>query len=474
MSTIWVPTLSQYDGPKYQRLVAALEQAIADNSLAAGVKLPPQRRLADKLGVTVGTVTRAYALAEQRGLVEARVGAGTYVRGHALNFDSSNALSNDPNYAQPSSQDQNQNQKHNLATCQQMHSDQLNVLSDALATLARDPAKLAALLGYRASPLKHQQAVFSRWLKRRGILQQPEQLLFSHGAHQGIFATLNALMKPGDTLLHEQYCYPGIRVAAKQLGLANIGVPMTDEGLDLEALEQLVQRHSPRILYLTPNNQNPTCICYSQPQRQAILELAKRYEFYIIEDDVNYCLPEERLPPLWNLEADSDEHDKRVIYVSSLSKLFAGGLRQGFMLLPPPLMGTISQALHGQCWMVSPLNIEIACQILAKDALSGNRDQQIRRRQAQSIAMGERLGLVQRWRGLNGWLQLPTGVKAHHAVTALAMKGILVRNGDDFECHDNCIRLSIGGVHDDGVFTSVLGEIEATLQHLARSAYSVV
>ncbi|WP_343230566.1 GntR family transcriptional regulator [Salinicola acroporae] len=78
--TIWIPALPG-QGPRYRELADAIANATASGELVAGAKLPPQRRLADALGVTVGTVTRAYALAEQRGVVTARVGSGTYVRG---------------------------------------------------------------------------------------------------------------------------------------------------------------------------------------------------------------------------------------------------------------------------------------------------------------------------------------------------------------------------------------------------------
>ncbi|NMH63687.1 PLP-dependent aminotransferase family protein [Shewanella salipaludis] len=465
MGTMWTPSLAEFSGPKYQRLLSALAQAIQAGQLPPGTKLPPQRRLADALQLTVGTVTRAYTLAEQRGYVEARVGDGTYV-----------AAIETPAH-EPA--------QVNLATCQQPLTDQVAQLSDCLQALAKSPAKLAALLGYHANPLPHQQAIFHRWLSRRGILQSPQQLVFTHGAQQGIFAILNALCSAGDTLLHEAYCYPGVRVAAAQLGLNTSGIPLAREGLDLAAFERLLRAHRPKLVYLTLNNQNPTCIQYSQPQRRRLLALASEYDFYIIEDDVNYCLPEEWQPPLWNQTAAAQptlrpetrpegQPESRVIYIASLSKLFAGGLRQGFMLLPDALMPQIKRALHSQCWMVSPLNVELACQLLERGELQSGRDQLIRRRQQAFRAMGERLRLQQNWRGLNGWLQLPAPVKAHHIVTALAAKGILVRNGDDFNNHDNHIRLSIGGIGSEAQFTHTLETIATTISAVSQSAYSVV
>ncbi|WP_330146999.1 PLP-dependent aminotransferase family protein [Shewanella oncorhynchi] len=452
MGTIWTPDLTTFSGPKYQRLVSAIEQGILQKVLTQGSKLPPQRRLADALGITIGTVTRAYTLAEQRGYVEARVGDGTYVNASPV-----------PEMG---------NVQLNMATCQQPLTDQISTLSDCLSQLAKDPTKLSQLLGYRASPLDQHQQVFHQWLNQRGIQQTPEQLVFTHGGQQAIFACLSAFLSTGDVLLHEQYSYPGVRICAKQLGVTSVGVPLIHEGLDLPRFEALLQIHNPKLVYLTLNNQNPTCIQYNESQRQKILELSEQYQFYIIEDDVNYCLPEEWHSPLWQLAKQLAI--PRVIYISSLSKLFSGGLRQGFILVPDPLIAQVRLAIHSQCWMVSPLNIEIACQLIKKGHITAERDTLVRQRQSHCIAMGERLGLTQTWRGLNGWIQLPEDIKAHHLVTALAAKGILVRNGDDFNCHDNFIRLSLGGAENDTQFNLAVECIESTIRSLVQNAYSVV
>ena len=456
MGTIWTPKLNAFHGPKYLRIFEAIEDAIQCGALADGEKLPPQRLLADRLGVTIGTVTRGYAQAEQKGLVEARVGAGTYVK--------------------PQFKPSRSEQQVNFATCQQPLTNQIGALSDALAQLAKDPHKLSVLLGYHPNPLPEQQFVFHQWLSKRGIIQSSDDLLFTHGAQQGIYVTLNGLLKAGDTLLHEQNCYPGIRLAAQQLGLNSIGVPLTHDGLDLDALVKLVIEHQPKIIYLTLNNQNPTCIQYSDAQRETLLDLAQQHDFYIIEDDVNYCLPQEWKAPLWNLALSrkSKAFPLRVIYLSSLSKLFSGGLRQGFLLIPERLKPQIKRALHSQCWMISPLNIELATQLISTKSLMGDRDNLIAQRQKLCIEMSERLGLNSRWRGLNGWMQLKAPIKAHHVVTSLASTGILIRNGDDFDNHENHIRLSIGGANSNAEFEASILAIESCILTLTQNAYSVM
>ena len=82
--TMWVPEIAQRPGPLYQAIVDALADDTARGALAAGQRLPTHRELADRLGVTVGTVTRAYAEAARRGLVSGEVGRGTFARGRAV------------------------------------------------------------------------------------------------------------------------------------------------------------------------------------------------------------------------------------------------------------------------------------------------------------------------------------------------------------------------------------------------------
>ncbi|PKG75834.1 PLP-dependent aminotransferase family protein [Shewanella sp. GutCb] len=455
MGTIWIPTLDNYKGPLYVRLAEAAEDAIKDGLLLPLSKLPPQRQLADNVGVTIGTVTRAYALLEQRGYVFAKVGAGTFVKGREF---------------------KSKPQAANFATCEQPLTNQTTIISDALSQLAKEPHTIGQLMQYHADPLPQHQLKFSQWLHRRNIPQTCDQIVFTHGAQQAIFSVLNGLMNAGETLLCEDNCYPGIKVAAQQLCLNIEKVSLTQDGLALDELEQKMIRYQPKVIYLTPNNQNPTCIQYSLQQRQTIIDLARQYDVIIIEDDVNYCLPNEWHTPMWCLDQASAEssQQQKVIYLSSLSKLFCGGLRQGFLLCPSPLLAKIKQALYSQCWMVSPLNTELACRIIGNKSFMGDRELQIAHRQRLCIAMGERLNLNQTWRGLNGWLQLSLPLKSHHVVAALAAEGISIRDGDDFDDQQNHIRLSIGGTCDEIEFEKQLAVIESTIVKLSQSSYSFV
>ncbi|WP_372872092.1 PLP-dependent aminotransferase family protein [Shewanella sp.] len=447
MRTIWVPSLERFSGSKYEKLAAAIGEAIDEGILAPGSKLPPQRRLADALGITLGTVTRAYTLAIHRGWVEARVGDGTYVR--QLSHVQQGPL--------------------DLATCQQAITDQATVLGEVLYRLGRDPHRLASLLDYHAAPLDAQHSTVFDYLKHMGIDDFGGKLVFTQGAQQALYAALASCCEPGDWVLHEAWCYPGLNKAAAELKLNLAGVPLTNDGLDLACLEEAIGHHHPKAMYLTPNCQNPGCIGYSEAQRHQVLALARRHGITIIEDDVNYCTADEWQTPLWQLAADADS----VVYISSLSKRFAGGIRFGFMLTPQRLLGRINQLIHAQCWMVSPLLIELGCDLIRAGGIHQHRDSWITSLQQRFLAMANDLGLEAKSRGLNGLLMLPAGYRASHLIGALASQGILGRSLSDFGGPANGVRLSLGRI-PKGKEDEVFARIHATLMELFSHANAVV
>ena len=80
--TMWLPNLDGRRGPVYRAIADAIDEGVQNGTLRAGVRLPPHRDLADHLGVTVTTITRAYTEASRRGLTSGHVGRGTFIRGH--------------------------------------------------------------------------------------------------------------------------------------------------------------------------------------------------------------------------------------------------------------------------------------------------------------------------------------------------------------------------------------------------------
>ena len=439
MGTIWEVDKRAFNRacktqPKYKVLAGYIEAAVISGELLDQQKLPAQRWLADQLKVTHGTVTRAYALAETRGVVVAKLGAGTYVNSGLMVRDDNRCI--------------------DFSASMQPMLGQQNILAQAMHELANDPKALLQMMAYAAEGISRHKQIFSQWLKAKGIENNPQELIFTQGAQQGIYTVLQVLTQPGDLVVHEQLSYPGLYKAAQAARLETLGVALTDEGIDVEQLEDICRENKVKVLYITPNMQNPTNVQYTQQRLQKLLILSKKYDFYIIEDDVNYCLSQHWRRPFQQQATD------RVIYLSSLSKYFAGGLRIGYLLAPIALQGRIKQHIHGQCWMVSTMNFELACRFIESDSYRANQqllEQELSYRQQAFMEMLAGYNLSARCGGLNLWLELPEQINMHHLSGLLLAKNVKVRTADVFTAShhlvpSNALRIAIGGPDTRALF----------------------
>ena len=442
-------SLACESAPKYKALANVIEQAIHSGDLEAGEKLPAQRWLADEFAVTHGTVTRAYDLIEKRGLVTAKLGSGTYVNAHALAVPEIKA-----------------NKVYDFASSMQPMLGQQAVLARAMQDVAHDPTALMEVMTYAHQGLSKHKMIFSRWLAKKNLNIQPEDIIFTQGAQQGIYTCLQILCEAGEYVMHEALAYPGFFKAAKANKLTTLALNLNQEGIDLAQLEAYCQCHQPKLLYLTLNSQNPTNVQYSRVQRDAIITFSKRYHFYIIEDDVNYVLPENWQSPLQQAAPE------QVFYLSSLSKYVAGGLRIAYALIPSTWRARFNQSLHSQCWMNASMNVEIATRFLMTDQFEHNQSQladEMRYRQNAMMDCLQRLGFDARRGGLNVWLPLPLSINMHALNASLLEQNIKVRTADLFtdqnqaQVVENGIRLSLGGFDLRADFEQGLDRLEQTI-----------
>src|SRR5687768_7164420 len=160
--TMWLPNLEKRRGPVYRAIADALDEDVQNGTLKAGTRLPPHRDLADHLGVTVTTITRAYTEATRRGLISGHVGRGTFVRGH-----------------EP--EDQPAEGPIGLSVNVLMPDKEVAVLESRL--FQRRVLPWTQLLGYTRPQghLRHRQAMAS-WLGQQGLPANPEHLALTAGA----------------------------------------------------------------------------------------------------------------------------------------------------------------------------------------------------------------------------------------------------------------------------------------------------
>ncbi|XQU08196.1 PLP-dependent aminotransferase family protein [Halomonas sp. LY9] len=454
--TIWVPTIEHTPGPRYRAIAQAIGDAITSGELAPEEKLPPQRRLADALGVTVGTVTRGYAEAEHRGWVSARVGSGTYVkqRGPARVFG-----------GQPSMQADDDTIDLSLSL-PPPHPLREQAMSAALSALSTSAQALRRSVAYSSSQGSDDHRVYlAQWLEQLGMTLNAEEMLITQGGQHGISLALGTLLRPGELMAADALTYPGAISAAQQAHLKMVAIAFDQDGMCMEALKAQCARQPPRLIYLTPDQNNPTGICLSEARREQLVALARRYDMWLLEDGVQYLPAEQRGTPLYQLAPE------RTLFVFSTAKVLAGGLRMGVLRAPPVLLDRLAAGLRAQSWMVPPLMVDLVCHWVAQPVA-----EELLAWQTQELAARQRLvsdylagyTLSRQPNGSNVWLTLPDGVRAQELCERLNQQGVKVTSAEPF-CVGSApapqaVRICVGAAAHQAALVSALVIIRKSLK----------
>jgi DNA-binding transcriptional MocR family regulator len=310
--TSWTPHLAT-GKPRYIAIADAIASDLASGKLKLGDRLPPQRQLAWQLGVTLGTVTRAYQEAERRGLLSGEVGRGSYVR--SPEPDVPIVVESDPTMLdmQVSSPPRVIRKEEFDAGLRELsNGSNWQSLFDYPSTAGRDS----------------QRAACARWLRPAGVDVFASRIMVSAGAQAALVTCFSTLARPGDRVLIEPLSYPTIQPILRHLGLHARPIEADDQGIVPDSLEQWARSGEAKLLYLVPTLHNPTTVTLSFERRQAITEIARRHGLTIVEDDVFRLLADNPPPTLQSLAPE------RTYYISSLSKTVAPGLRIGMVVTP--------------------------------------------------------------------------------------------------------------------------------------------
>jgi 2-aminoadipate transaminase len=260
-----------------------------------------------------------------------------------------------------------------------------------LARHGRTALQYSATEGYR--PLREW---IVDYMARYGIEASPENVLVTSGSQQALDLIGKILINPGDLILTEQPTYLGALQAWNAYQAEFITVPIDDDGLRVDLLEEALCA-GPKFMYILPNFQNPGGVTLSEDRRHRLIEIADRYGVPIIEDDPYGELryEGEHLPPLVVLDAErlkhragpngdtggyfaGNGHSQRsyirgnVIYLSTFSKTLAPGLRLAWMVAPVEVVQRCSIAKQGIDLHTSTLNQMIAHEILSDSAGDGD------------------------------------------------------------------------------------------------------
>lgn len=405
---MWLPQIRPDARPFYRALADVMGRDIAAGRLVAGERLPPQRDLADALGVTVPTITRAYALAARRGLIDGTVGRGTFVR-PPLSADLADAPIDLSVNAVPA----------------HAHLGELA----ARLELPADAGRRAMLLAYppRAGLGTHR-AAGAAWLARRGVHVPADQVLVTSGAQHALVVALASLTRPGDTILVEELTYGGLIEAARLLGLTLHAVAMDTEGALASAIERAAGETGARVAVLQPVIHNPTGVTMSAARRAAVAEVASRHGLHIVEDDIYGFLAPETAPLVTTLESPWT-------YLTSLSKSVVAGVRVGYIAVPAGQTTTAERSIWATEVASSPITAELATALIddgTADAVVAWKRQELAARQALAREILPGLHREAHAASPHVWWPLPRHWKAGDFVNAARARGILLGAPEGF------------------------------------------
>lgn len=365
----WMPILPDSEGALHERLAQSIADAIESGELSPHDPLPAHRHLAEALGLSLGTVTRAYDALRKQGLTASQPGRGTFV-----------------------------------APTHSRHPASLLDLSVNLPPAAIGEAELSRILDLtvsRARPdilsrygpveglYEHRQLIGEALIGETITDKTVERLLVTNGAQHAMFLAFAAL--PPGPLAMEQLTFPGALRAAATLRRPVISLPMDDEGVLPEALAEAASSDTaPVAAYIMPTVQNPTGATMGVKRRETLAELAISTGTMLIEDQVYNHFGDEDLPTLAELAPG------HTFAVNSVSKSFSPGLRVGYLLSPSTSISACYAALQGTQSMASTLST-LAFVSAYQDGLfqrvRGEIQQESRRRNQLAFdLLGDRIG----------------------------------------------------------------------------------
>ncbi|WP_442873551.1 aminotransferase-like domain-containing protein [Devosia sediminis] len=429
-ATMWIPKVDRDKGPLYLAIADAIELDVVEGRLAPGTKLPPQRALAQGLGLDFTTVTRAYAEAGRRDLVEGRVGQGTFIKGRSPQQAIASAGLVDMSMNLPPIPQDGR-------VAQSMWARMANM---------QGPEATRLMLRYQepGGALKDRVAG-ATWLSGRLPDVDVGRLLVAPGAQGALTAVVATLAKRGDVVLTEPLTYPGFISLAGHFGVRLFPMQMDESGPVPEALEEAIRTLQPKAIYCTPTLNNPTTRTWSAERRSEIAEVAAMHSIPIIEDDAYGALKRSPLPTLLELAKGP------VYHIASLSKCLAPALRVAYLVAPDRASAIrVIGALRGTTAMASPLTTALATDWissgLAFDFLDELRAETSRRQMAVAKIMPT--GVVNSDpEGFHVWLDLPSGWPRGEFVARLRNLGISGVASDAFAIVEppEGVRLGLGG-----------------------------
>ncbi|MBV8369058.1 MAG: PLP-dependent aminotransferase family protein [Candidatus Eremiobacteraeota bacterium] len=457
--------------PLYVQIADALATSIERGELAPEERLPPIRSLAGELDVALVTVSQAYETLAARGRVVSRVGRGTFVAPAAQVDDAPFARTWEPSLLSRGERMEGVMDRLAQATAP-------GVISLARAipapetfpmaefgramqrTFADDPPEL---MQYRANTGDPDLcATFAESLNARGCDASAAEIIVTSGAQQAADLIASVLLSERAVVASESPTYPGTLGVFDARGASYVEVRGDADGVRIDDVERVFAEYRPRLFSICPIAENPTGTVLPARRGKAIVELARRYDVVVLEDQTGWTFTYEGSPPPPLAAYDTDG---RVVMMESLSKSIFPALRIGYLRVKGALRMQIEAAKVRTDSFTSTLTQRALWRFMRAPAYSRHlklaRSLYRRRRDLFVDALARALPWADvraPQAGTNVWLRLPPRLSTQAAFDRCAREGVLVMPADPFyptRTGPPALRLSFGDLDDDALLRAV-------------------
>nr|WP_254149730.1 PLP-dependent aminotransferase family protein [Bacillus subtilis] len=406
----------------YQSIVDRIRSGL----LEEGSKLPSVRSLSKQLEVSLVTAVKAYKQLEQDGFATSIQGKGTFVKAKISEKKKVEAI---PSYDwQLSLQDylpRSQFARYHIAP-QKVHLSSSMIDPKLLPNryfehevqqvLSENPELLSIYGNVQGD--NQLRSEMSAYLKRSGVTSTPENILVTSGLQQSIDLVARTFVGPGDVVVMEAPTYPGAIDIFRGRGATILTVPVDKDGMRIDILQNVCEKHKPKVIFTIPTFHNPTGFVMSLKRRKQLLDVAGSIHSIIVEDDPCSEIYFEKKPPV---TLKSMDQFGNVIYLRGLSKTIAPSCRIGIL--------TASGSIFN-CLLAAKANADLGSPLLTQKAIlpliNSKRmiDHSKKLRTALKIRRDLALDLLTSlspegvsWTipegGLNLWISLPSWIDSH-------------------------------------------------------------
>lgn len=431
--TIWRPDPSALHRPAYLSLAEQYARAIREGHVPAGSRLPPHRKLADEMGLSVQTVSRAYEELIRRGLIAGEVGRGSFVLAAGAE--------NSPPYLS-----ERLGGLIDLSILKpvttQMH---VETFRKGLHWVAENLTASAALSFRPNSVLPQHRQIAAKWLRRSGIDVAAEHIILTDGATSAITTAVMSAVPSGGTLAAAALTHHLLMPLCKYLGVQLEGLPVDDDGIVPEALDHVARKGALHALFTQPAAINPMAILSSVERRLELAAICRRHDILIIENDILNVMIEDRPPPFAVLAPE------RVLYVNGFTKTTLPGLRVAWLVAPPRLALTAANRHLVTNWMAAPVMVELLSHWITDGTVARlvSWQQEALRERHEVVREGLRGATFRAHpQSLHIWLELPPGRNEEDFVAQARQRGVAIASGRPFRLDErrrrDAVRIAVG------------------------------